>query len=92
MQHYRTFWEIMENRTWEFIDKPGVSDYTLPDPRLLNIEELKELFLKVSKEFTDQLPCSKEPHEVRELEILHNYIKEVTLEIELRDKLALTSL
>lgn len=84
----------MENTVLETYTaaKTDTRDLTLPDPRILNIKELKVLFLEVSKEFTDRLAYSKAPQEVRLLEILHNYIKSVIFEIELKDKAALASL
>ena len=69
--------------------KAEFDDFMLPDPRVLNIEELKDLFLKVTKEFTDNITQSTEPKAVQDLEVLHNYLKLLTQEIEVKDKSAL---
>jgi hypothetical protein len=66
--------------------KMDTGDFILPDPRLLDMEELKALFLRVSREFTQQLAHSNEPNEVRQLEILHDYIKSIVQEIQQQDR------
>jgi hypothetical protein len=69
-----------------------VDGFMLPDPRLLSVEELRILFLKLSQEFTTRLVDGIEPKEIVELQNLQIYIRDLVKEIEIRDKSVLKSL
>lgn len=55
---------------------------SLPNPQELNSRELRQLFIRISREFVNQL------HEknLRELREFQAYIRSVAFEIELKDK------
>ena len=79
-----------EQHTYESINT--LDGFMLPDPRLMSAHELRDLFVKISREFTVMLHDCKEPGEIEQLQKLQNYLRSITAEIELKDKSMLKSL
>ena len=53
------------------------------DPKALNLNELKNLFLSISRTFADHLETGK----VDDLKAIQHYLRKIKDEIELRDHL-----
>lgn len=75
----------------------GVNTYKLdgmmlPDPRVLDAQELRMLFLKLTEEFSERLSRCKSSSEIMELQELQNYIRLITTEIEIKDRKVLADL
>lgn len=65
------------------IRKRLISRLMLPNPHEMEVKDLRELFIKVSKEFVNELHNGKDVTELRDIQ---SYLRLVTFEIELKEK------